>query len=120
MGYRQQHYISPHIQGLESQFFIVTSPYSVPRECVATTELDKNQMPKEPGAINGGLTKREAPIRSTVVTIDVADIDKAFERIQKLGGKMLRKKMEVGDMGYAAYFKDTEGNVVGLWQTRRK
>ncbi len=25
--------------------------------------------------------------------------------------------MQVGDMGYAAYFKDTEGNIIGLWQT---
>jgi len=24
--------------------------------------------------------------------------------------------MQVGDMGYAAYFKDTEGNIIGLWQ----
>jgi predicted enzyme related to lactoylglutathione lyase len=25
----------------------------------------------------------------------------------------------VGDMGFAAYFKDTEGNLVGLWETAR-
>jgi len=32
------------------------------------------------------------------------------------GGKIIREKMQVGDMGYAAYFKDTEGNIIGLWQ----
>ena len=26
------------------------------------------------------------------------------------------EKMAVGDMGFAAYFKDSEGNVMGLWQ----
>ncbi len=26
-------------------------------------------------------------------------------------------KTPVGDMGFAAYFKDTEGNVIGLWET---
>jgi predicted enzyme related to lactoylglutathione lyase len=25
-------------------------------------------------------------------------------------------RQEVGDMGYAAYFKDTEGNTMGMWQ----
>ena len=34
----------------------------------------------------------------------------------KMGGKMVREKMQVGDMGYASYFKDTEGNIIGLWQ----
>jgi uncharacterized protein len=28
-------------------------------------------------------------------------------------------KMTVGDMGHAAYFRDPEGNVVGLWETAR-
>jgi len=25
--------------------------------------------------------------------------------------------MAVGDMGFAAYFKDSEENVIGLWQS---
>jgi predicted enzyme related to lactoylglutathione lyase len=28
--------------------------------------------------------------------------------------------MPVGDMGWAAYFTDTEGNVIGLWQPAKK
>ena len=54
------------------------------------------------------------------VTINVASIDEAEKRIQKNGGKMIRKKMPVGDMGFAAYFQDSEGNVVGLWETKAK
>jgi predicted enzyme related to lactoylglutathione lyase len=30
---------------------------------------------------------------------------------------VLSPRQPVGDMGFAAYFRDTEGNVVGLWQT---
>lgn len=50
----------------------------------------------------------------------MASIDEAEKRIQKNGGKMIRKKMPVGDMGFAAYFQDSEGNVVGLWETKAK
>jgi predicted enzyme related to lactoylglutathione lyase len=74
--------------------------------------------PTQPGAINGGMLKREDPVKHTVVTIKVGSIDEAEKRIQKNGGKMIRKKLPVGDMGFAAYFQDSEGNVVGLWETK--
>jgi predicted enzyme related to lactoylglutathione lyase len=85
---------------------------------IHTTEVDEKQMPKKPGAINGGMMKRSKEVSSPVVTIDVADIDAALTKIEKNGGKTLIKKMQVGDMGWSAYFKDTEGNVVGLWQNK--
>ncbi len=37
-------------------------------------------------------------------------------KLEEAGGKIVRAKMPVEDFGYAAYFKDTEGNIVGLWQ----
>jgi len=84
---------------------------------VGTTESDeKTGVPKEPGGINGGMLKREDPVKSVVVTISVKSIDQTAATIEKNGGKMIRAKMPVGDMGFAAYFKDPEGNVVGLWQ----
>jgi predicted enzyme related to lactoylglutathione lyase len=81
-----------------------------------TAESDQNGMPKEPGAINGGMLQRQDPVKSPVITISVENMDQAAATIEKNGGKMIRAKMAVGDMGFAAYFKDTEGNVVGLWQ----
>ena len=85
---------------------------------LGTTEVDKNQMPTKPGAINGGMLKRQAPVKSVVITINVASIDDAAKKIVKQGGKVVRKKAKVGDMGYAAYFKDTEGNVIGSGKTK--
>ena len=38
-------------------------------------------------------------------------------RFEKNGGKLLKPKTPVGNFGYAAYFKDTEGNTIGLWQS---
>ena len=37
--------------------------------------------------------------------------------IGELGGSTVRGKEPVGDMGFAAYFTDSEGNLVGLWET---
>ena len=83
---------------------------------VRTVQSDENGMPKEAGAINGGMLQREEPVKAPVITISVDNMDQATATIEKNGGKVIRPKMPVGDMGFAAYFKDTEGNVVGLWQ----
>lgn len=84
---------------------------------VQTTPSGKNGSPNEPGAINGGMLARQAPIKNPVITIEVASIDESLKKIEGLGGRTVRKKEPVGDMGFAAYFSDSEGNVVGLWQT---
>jgi len=75
-------------------------------------------MPSEPGYINGGMLGRElASSPAPVITVDVDSIDAALERIEKLGGSTVLAKQPVGDMGFAAYFRDPEGNVMGLWET---
>lgn len=71
---------------------------------------------QEPGAINGGMMKRQPPLNSPVITINVENIEDAMKNIKKMGGEIVMGKIEVADMGYAAYFKDTEGNIIGIWQ----
>lgn len=83
---------------------------------LGTTESNERGMPKSPGSINGGLAKRQGALKHPVVVISVKSIDKALSKIETLGGKTVLKKQPVGDMGFSAYFKDSEGNVVGLWQ----
>ena len=39
------------------------------------------------------------------------------DRHLRPGGTVSGPKEPVGEMGFAAYFTDTEGNVVGLWET---
>jgi predicted enzyme related to lactoylglutathione lyase len=74
--------------------------------------------PAERGYIGGGMLKRESPTDRPVITIDVEDIDAALARIEELGGMTVLGRQDVGDMGWAAYFKDVEGNLMGLWQAR--
>lgn len=86
---------------------------------VETTELDEQRMPKKPGALTGGLGPRRGNLMHPTVTIAVDDIDAALDKIEATGGERLGDKMEVTDMGWSAYFKDTEGNVIGLWQNKK-
>ena len=85
---------------------------------VHTVEIDENRMPKQAGAINGGLYKRDdKSAKSPVIVIDVAKIDDYVKKIKKAGGKVVREKSTVGDMGFYAQVSDTEGNVIGIWET---
>ncbi|WP_026877004.1 VOC family protein [Jiangella gansuensis] len=81
-----------------------------------TTPADEQGVPTTPGAINGGLFRRGEPVDTPIITIDVDDIDAALASVESLGGSMVHPKQAVLDMGFAAYFRDTEGNVIGLWQ----
>lgn len=83
---------------------------------VTTVESDEKGMPKKPGAINGGLVKRNVPNESPVIVLNVPSIDEYLKKIQKAGGKVVLGKQKVGDMGLYARVADTEGNVIGIWQ----
>ena len=85
---------------------------------VSTGAVDDQGMPKAPGFIGGGIGKRGGHLMHSVVTIMVDDISAVEKVIEKHGGTILQKKQAIGDgsMGHTGYFKDTEGNVVGLYQ----
>jgi uncharacterized protein len=74
--------------------------------------------PSEPGFINGGmLAREEAAAPGPVVVIDVVDLDACLIKIEETGGSVVVPKQPVGAMGFTAYVKDPEGNVIGLWET---
>lgn len=76
----------------------------------------------EDGAgINGGMFRREDGfVNVPSFSILVEDIDEAIKKIKNAGGLILKEKMDVGDMGIMAYFKDTEGNILSVWQAKQK
>ena len=73
--------------------------------------------PTEPGAINGGMFQRDETLTSPVLTIDVDAIDDALAQVESSGGTVVAPRTEIPGMGAFAYFKDPEGNVLGLWET---
>ena len=85
---------------------------------VTTGETNEQGMPTEVAVIGGGMAKRGGHVTAPVITIAVDEIDAALKVIAKNGGAVLQKKQPIGDgsMGFTAYFKDTEGNTVGLYQ----
>jgi uncharacterized protein len=84
---------------------------------VTTTPIDEqSRLPTEPGAINGGLMRRVAKTPAPVITIGVNAIDEALKKVEAGGGSVVQPRTEIPNMGAYAYFKDSEGNVVGLWE----
>lgn len=76
----------------------------------------------EPG-INGGLLRRQgAPaadgqaVNAYVCTVGVDSVDKALGTAGELGGTVAVPKMPVPGMGWLAYVKDPDGNIVGIMQ----
>jgi len=88
-----------------------------------TVQVDDKMMPKESGAINGGMFLRkdsDNSVNGPSFAVEVEDIDEAVKKIRNAGGLIIKEKMPVGDMGFIAYFKDTEGNILSVWQTTKK
>jgi uncharacterized protein len=87
---------------------------------IVTSGPSNEQGPTESGYINGGMLPRtQASTAGPVLVVDVDSIDQTLERISGQGGTTVVGRTPVGDMGFAAYFTDPEGNVVGLWETAK-
>jgi predicted enzyme related to lactoylglutathione lyase len=86
-------------------------------DIVSTGPASEEGYPSEPGYIGGGMTQRGELVSRPVITIAVDDIDGTLERVRASGGSAVGEKLTVGEMGFAAYFEDTEGNLMGLWQS---
>lgn len=84
---------------------------------IVMTGPSGEQGPQEPGFINGGLMERRSPFTGPNLVIDVANLEDALGAVNDAGGTTVLERMPVGDMGSVAYFRDTEGNLVGLWET---
>lgn len=76
----------------------------------------------EPG-INGGLMKRMGPppgeanpVNAYVCTTNVTNLDASFEKALAAGATVALPKMPVPGIGWLAYVKDTEGNILGMMQ----
>jgi hypothetical protein len=82
-----------------------------------TVPVDDKQQPTEAGAINGGLMSRTSDTPVPVITIGVDSIDDSLKKVEAEGGSTITPRTPIPEMGAFAYFKDSEGNVMGLWET---
>lgn len=84
---------------------------------VSTGPAGDDGMPSEPGFIGGGMLQRQDPVTKPVIVLQVDDIDATLKQVGSSGGSAVSEKSTVGEMGFAAYFTDSEGNLMGLWQS---
>jgi predicted enzyme related to lactoylglutathione lyase len=73
--------------------------------------------------IDGGMMRRHGPapqggepVNAWVCTVDVDDLDAFVARAGANGGSVALPRMAVPGVGWLAYVKDSEGNIVGLMQ----
>ena len=73
--------------------------------------------------INGGFVKRMgpaapdgAPVNAFVCSLGVASVDAAVTKALAAGGTMALPKMAIPGVGYQAYIKDPDNNILGLHQ----
>lgn len=86
---------------------------------IRTVAVDDKQMPTEPGAINGGMMERKDPWTAPIIVLHVDDLPAALEKVKANGGEIVRERMPAGEMGYVGYVKDTESNLIGLFQEKK-
>src|ERR1700722_3152756 len=79
--------------------------------------------PDSEKGINGGMIRRMGPppvemqaVNAYVCTIDVPAIDVYVGKILAGGGAMAMPKMSIPGIGWLAYGKDPEGNIIGVMQ----
>jgi predicted enzyme related to lactoylglutathione lyase len=73
--------------------------------------------------INGGMIRRIGPgpaemqaVNAYVCTVDVPALDEYVAKTDPAGGTVALPKMPIPGIGWLAYIKDTEGNIVGMMQ----
>lgn len=86
---------------------------------IKTVEMDKNWVPKEKGAINGLIFKRQSKNDKPLIVVTVPSVSRYLEKVKKARGKVVTGKQEAGEWGYWAEIMDTEGNVIELWEDKK-
>lgn len=85
---------------------------------VTTGPVDEKGMSKEPGYIGGGIVKRNPKVPGVCIYMTVESVSATLGKIKNAGGKVVMEPKDMGGMGTYAFVEDTEGNVVGLWETK--
>jgi hypothetical protein len=124
MGGRVVHFEIPYDDGDRARRFYADAfgwqLQSIPQMgyTLVTSGPSGREGPAEAGFINGGMMGRaDSPSPTPILVVEVDSVDSTMKTIESLGGATVRDKQPVGDMGFAAYVRDPEGNVLGLWET---
>lgn len=77
--------------------------------------LAKTGDDERPG-INGAIMKQRDPAQPVVNTVEVEDLDKTIQAIEKNNGQIVVPRMPVPTVGWLAYFRDPNGYIGGIME----
>ena len=72
--------------------------------------------PDTEAGINGALGEKSEDFSVPMFVIEVPDIEAAMSSVVEAGATIVHPKSPIPGVGYSAYFTDTEGNRMGLFQ----
>lgn len=85
----------------------------------ATTTNDKggsNNGGGEQRTVSGGMLERQMPQEPIMIYIGVDSVTEYSNKVESLGGKVIKQKTEVPGYGWFAICTDTENNGFALWE----
>ena len=82
---------------------------------VSTVPTDAKGQPLRPG-VNGGIARRQHAGHPPVNYVSVGSVDEHLQKAKRLGAEQVVPKT----LGWFAWLKDTEGNVLGIWESDAK
>lgn len=65
---------------------------------------------------DGALIGRGDIHQNPVLIVGVESLDTSIGKVEAAGGQILQGKMEIPGVGWSAYFRDPEGNTIGLFE----
>jgi uncharacterized protein len=66
--------------------------------------------------VSGGMMQRQMPQEPIMIYIGVDSVTEYSDKVERLGGKVIKQKTEVPNYGWFAICTDTENNGFALWE----
>jgi predicted enzyme related to lactoylglutathione lyase len=104
-----------------SRFYEQVLGVSLKREHFAGTDSQLAVFQGEQESVRGALiaSPRRKPVADgALVYLHASNLDASLARLEKAGGSVVMPKTDIGEPGFIALVRDTEGNVVGLHSPR--
>jgi uncharacterized protein len=70
--------------------------------------------------VSGGMMERQMSQEPIMVYIGVDSVTEYSNKVERLGGKVIKQKTEVPGYGWFAICADTENNGFALWEANTK
>lgn len=104
-----------------SKFYETLLGTSLKREHFAGTDMHMAVFPGPEKTVRGALIadgRRKPTAEGALVYLHAPELEASLSRVERAGGQLIMPKTDIGDPGFIALVKDTEGNVIGLHAPR--